>query len=201
MFIEPKNIMGVIAFPNPNGVRDCYFVDVFGNELFKIPDGDDIKITYLEGQVKMAVCKYIDDCHFAVGTEVYHKDQFAEVMERIGAVYEPLEPKDGDVVASYEIYQIKDMLHTDYTFRCYDAAAKSIKKSDYKLVYRNVYHPKTSLEKLFIRHNGDYRPYSDRIRSMSVSDVIVITVNGEKKAYYVDSVGFEEIEDFDGRTK
>ena len=28
------------------------------------------------------VCRYIDDCHVEIGSELYHICQFAEIMER-----------------------------------------------------------------------------------------------------------------------
>jgi hypothetical protein len=44
-------------------------------------------------------CRYIDDTHVEVGKELYHICQFAEIMEKNGAAYEPLEknqPKNKD---------------------------------------------------------------------------------------------------------
>lgn len=64
-------------------------------ELFNIPDGGSIKITYPpddgRGTITRA-CKYRDDYHFETlgrGGDMYHICQFAEIMERLGAKYEP----------------------------------------------------------------------------------------------------------------
>ncbi len=62
-------------------------------ELFRIPDGGEIRITYPPGDGRGTVtaqCKYHDEMHFdIVGGTVYHICQFAEIMERVGAKVEP----------------------------------------------------------------------------------------------------------------
>lgn len=45
-------------------------------------------------------------------------------------------------------------------------------------------------------HNSDHRPFARRMRSLSVSDVVVLTQAGKKTAYYTDSVGFKEVPEF-----
>ena len=79
------------------------FIDSEYREIFRIPDGGSIRITYPPGDGREPViraCKYIDEYHFnlsgnsegkpSYGT-TYHICEFAEAMERIGAKYEPLE--------------------------------------------------------------------------------------------------------------
>jgi hypothetical protein len=46
-----------------------------------------------------------------------------------------------------------------------------------------------------MEHNRDIRPFGRKMRSMSVSDIVVVTRAGEKHAYYVDSVGFEPVDE------
>jgi hypothetical protein len=71
------------------------FIDSDYRELFKIPDGGSIKITYPPEDGREPVtraCKYLDEMHFQTlgrGGDAYHAAQFAEIMERIGAKYEP----------------------------------------------------------------------------------------------------------------
>ena len=69
----------------------------------------------------------------------------------------------------------------------------------------NTYVPRTpkisaergnSLEDLWAKHNRDSRPFAHRMRSMSVSDIVVLTQGGKKTAYYTDSVGFKEVPEF-----
>ena len=44
--------------------------------------------------------------------------------------------------------------------------------------------------------NLDYRPFARKMRSLSVSDVIVVKDHGKSQAYYVDSFGFKEVPQF-----
>lgn len=62
----------------------------------------------------------------------------------------------------------------------------------------SIYEPfnaNTICESLFEKFNIDL-PEDFRGHSLSVSDVIVLENNGENKAYYCDSIGFKEIENF-----
>ncbi len=81
--------------PAPEKKLIC-FIDSKYNELFKIPDGESIRITYPPDDGREPVerqCKYNDECHFTTvgrGGNLYHICQFAEIMERLGAHYEPV---------------------------------------------------------------------------------------------------------------
>ena len=68
--------------------------------------------------------------------------------------------------------------------------------SHYQRAYRGVLAPKVTLEALYAKHNRGSRPFGDRMRSLSMSDVIVLNRGGEEKAYYVDTVGFQEAKRF-----
>jgi len=65
------------------------FIDPHYKTLFTIPDGGSIVISYPDGEERVAECKYLDECHTAVDGECYHICQFAEIMRRAGASYEP----------------------------------------------------------------------------------------------------------------
>ena len=54
----------------------------------------------------------------------------------------------------------------------------------------------TSLNRIWVKHNSDYRPCSRSMRAMSVSDVVVLTQGGKKTAYYADTIGFKEVTEF-----
>ena len=56
--------------------------------------------------------------------------------------------------------------------------------------------PNMTLEELYRKHNADTRPFYRQMRSLSESDVIVVKRGGERKAYYVDIVGFQEVPSF-----
>ena len=91
---EPVNIMGVIAFPNPNkDERVIRFIDSEYHTLFTIKDGESIVITRFDGEKMVFPCKYIDDCHVCIGNSAYHICEFAEMQERNGNTYVPSAPK------------------------------------------------------------------------------------------------------------
>ncbi len=73
--------------------NEIRFIDPNYVELFRIPDGGEIKITYPPGDDRGTVtaqCRYHGEMHFdIVGGTVYHICQFAEIMARIGAKVEP----------------------------------------------------------------------------------------------------------------
>ena len=75
---EPVNIMGVIAFPEPDkSKRRIRFIDSEYNTLFYIPDGASIVMTRMDGSSVIRPCTYIDDYHTLVGSNVYHICEFA----------------------------------------------------------------------------------------------------------------------------
>ncbi len=86
---EPTNIMGVIAFPNPNGDRRIRFIDSRYNLKFMIPDGGSILVRDADGAASILPCTYIDDYHARIGTGVYHICEFAEIMEANGRTCVP----------------------------------------------------------------------------------------------------------------
>lgn len=72
------------------GIR---FINSRYDELFRIADGEKIKIRYSGGEEQERVCRYIDEYHTEVGNNLYHICQFAEIMERNGSEYLPVEPE------------------------------------------------------------------------------------------------------------
>lgn len=68
------------------------FIDSKYRTLFKINDGDKIKIKSDNGE-KVYICRYIDDYHFKIfgNGRVFHICEFAEQMKRNGTTYEPAE--------------------------------------------------------------------------------------------------------------
>lgn len=88
------------------GIR---FITPEYKEKFRISDGEKIRITFSDGEVKDRVCRYIDDSHVEVGDDLYHICEFAERMEQCGATFIPLRsdlpevcysilPSSGDVI-------------------------------------------------------------------------------------------------------
>ncbi len=73
------------------GIR---FIDSRYNDLFRIPDGGKIRISYPDGDHREEICRYIDPYHVEIGygsLSLFHICEFAEKMERAGARVEPLE--------------------------------------------------------------------------------------------------------------
>ena len=73
--------------------RGIRFIDPHYKELFRIPDGDQIRITYADGEKRDSICRYIDDYHVEIGSvrsNLLHICQFAEIMERNGGTVIPL---------------------------------------------------------------------------------------------------------------
>ena len=73
-----------------------------------------------------------------------------------------------------------------------------LNKDDYELMYEGElaeFNGNTTLEGLFAQFNND-RPDDFFGHSLSVSDVIVISVDGKDTAYFCDSFGFTEMPEF-----
>ena len=176
--------------------KDIRFIDSEYHPLFTVPDGANIVLTALDGTRSTLPCQYIDEYHARIGDEIFHIHQFAVAQEQKGAVYMPEQPGAADICDTYEIYQLKDVGKTVYSFCSYEAAKDRLRPSHYIKVYAGVLSPSTTLEDLYARHNQDLRPRRMEMRSMSVSDVVVLNRGGVKKAYYVDSFGFRESKQF-----
>lgn len=74
------------------GIR---FINSRYDELFRIADGEKITIRDAMGEKSERVCRYIDEYHTEVGSSLFHICQFAELMERNGMEYAPVEPETG----------------------------------------------------------------------------------------------------------
>ena len=70
--------------------RGIRFVNPDYREMFRINDGDKIRITYSDGEKADEICRYIDDYHVEVGNNLYHICEFAEKMEANGNTVVPL---------------------------------------------------------------------------------------------------------------
>lgn len=96
-----------------------------------------------------------------------------------------------------------------YKFRDYEDVTTFLKKepdrADYEILYADrcmgLENPTTKeineiLEGIFTRFNCDI-PTDYFGTSLSVSDVVVIKLNNEVTAYYVDTFGFKKLENFE----
>ena len=92
----------------------------------------------------------------------------------------------------YEIYQCPPTI--PYFLLPYDEAEFSF--ADYVHVYRGLTSGKDDgqiLESIFATLNIDH-PKDYFARSLSVSDIIILDNGGDKRAYYVQPIGFKQIE-------
>lgn len=70
--------------------RGIRFIDSHYKEIFRIPDGDQVRITTTDSEKLDRTCRYIDDYHVEVGRNLYHICEFAERMEQAGNTVVPL---------------------------------------------------------------------------------------------------------------
>ena len=102
-------------------------------------------------------------------------------------------------VMNVQIYQLTDdpAAHSLF-FRSYSSLERSgdvVKAENYELRYDCWRPDSDNLEAIYAEFNID-RPEDFKGHSLSVSDVLVINRDGTPKCYYVDSIGFKEIPDF-----
>ena len=102
-------------------------------------------------------------------------------------------------VGRYTIYQLTDGEENHYKrFEGLDRQPEPVNISDYQAVYQGSLFDidgENKLESIFTKFNMDI-PTDFTGHSLSVSDVVVTEIDGEKKAYFCDRVGFAEIPDF-----
>ena len=189
-------IAGIPDRPNDGDGVAIRFIDSEYHQLFTVSDGANIVLTQLDGTRSTLPCQYLDDYHACIGNEAFHIHQFALIQEQRGTVYLPEHPGAADICDTYEVYQLKDVGKTPYGFCSYEAAKDKLRPSHYMKVYAGALAPGVTLDGIYAKHNQDLRPRRMEIRSMSVSDVVVLNRGGAKKAYYVDNVGFCEAEQF-----
>lgn len=96
--------------------KEIRFIDRGYNELFRIPDGSRIKITFKDGSVADRKCTYIDDYHTQIGYNTFHICEFAEIMERNGSKYEPTKETLKDMDLSF-VEQNYDKIDCDKFFK------------------------------------------------------------------------------------
>ncbi len=100
---------------------------------------------------------------------------------------------------TFSIYQLKDTDTTkDLQFISYDkltSMEKDIDSANYEHIYIGILTEDMSLDDIYfkfnVKHPKDYKGHS-----LSVSDVVVLNINGTKTAYYVDVMGFKKLSKF-----
>lgn len=69
--------------------NDVRFIDPQYNELFRVPDGGVVQMTYPDGHQRSERVEYLDDYHMKIGSSVQHICEFAERIARSHAIVEP----------------------------------------------------------------------------------------------------------------
>ena len=72
-----------------HGIR---FIDPHYHELFRMPDGGQVRLTYRDGKSVVRTCRYVDNYHAEIGSNLYHICEFAEMCEQSGIKVEPVTP-------------------------------------------------------------------------------------------------------------
>jgi hypothetical protein len=95
----------------------------------------------------------------------------------------------------YGIYQLTDT--RKYGFMPLEAALRSdMHRNHYRLMYTAPLPPGSTPERLYAFHNMDNRPDGDKMRSMSMSDVLVMKQGKNISTLYADTYGFRPIQGF-----
>lgn len=81
------------------GIR---FITPHYRELFRIPDGDQVRIMTADGRMLDRACRFIDETHVEVGSSLFHICEFAEKMERAGNTVVPLRSSLPDKCFAYD---------------------------------------------------------------------------------------------------
>jgi len=86
-------VLAVIDKERMDEPKEIRFIYPDYQEKFRIPDGDQILVSYPTGDRKAFVCKYIDECHLLVGNNAFHICEYAERLQRLGAHVYPFPEK------------------------------------------------------------------------------------------------------------
>ena len=109
-----------------SGIR---FITPDYQELFRIPDGDKIRIFTHSGEARDRVCRYIDDYHMETSdgfsTTIYHIAEFAERTEQTGSTVIPLRSSLPEKCFSVSEYS-NDLIEVTKGYSGYSHAGKEL---------------------------------------------------------------------------
>lgn len=87
-FPKGRKLLYQLGKKETNNDRSIRFIDSDYHDLFRIPDGGVIQVTYPDRSFSQK-CSFIDEYHCQVGNSVYHICQLAEMLERGGGSCQP----------------------------------------------------------------------------------------------------------------
>lgn len=172
------------------------FIDARYFDLFYLPDGSRIIEKSMDGLNEKKRCYYIDPYHAKIGERIFHIHEYAKQMEESAVLYVPEKPQADDRLDYYSIYQMQNRLRVDYAFCTYAEAKDRINPENYRMVYQAVLAQNMNQEDIYWIHNRENRPFKDKIRPLSLGDIILFHRKGHHIAYYVDMAGYPEIPGF-----
>ena len=73
--------------------KGIQFITSEYQEKFRLPDGESVLITRSNGEQVKQPCRYIDETHMVLGSNLYHICQLAEMLERNGSTIAPINPQ------------------------------------------------------------------------------------------------------------
>lgn len=73
-----------------SGIR---FIDSHYRDLFRLDDGESVRLKRPDGSVEDLTCRYIDPTHAEIGRNLYHICEFAERVEASKIKVEPTKPR------------------------------------------------------------------------------------------------------------
>lgn len=131
--------------------------------------------------------------------ELFDRKNYMEPMAHVADLVREETPDSEVSPVTYEILQIKDGSNGEaYRFmgtRYIRQQQLPVNASDYESKYKGELKPGETLDTLYERFNIN-RPDDFTGHSLSVSDVIVLESEGKKTPFYVDSFGFQKLENF-----
>ena len=77
--------------------KQIIFTDTNRHELFRLPDGGNLVMRMFGGGEIVRPVVYVDENHFAMGSDVHDMRECAQTMENTGWTYRPETPEKGDV--------------------------------------------------------------------------------------------------------
>ena len=131
--------------------------------------------------------------------ELFEPSHYAHLISHVADGVKEEAFYHGTSPVTYEILQIKDGSDGEqYRFwgmNYVQETGLQVNVSDYESKYQGELKPGETLDTLYERFNL-HRPEDFIGHSLSVSDVIVLESGVDKRAFYVDSFGFQKLENF-----
>lgn len=131
--------------------------------------------------------------------ELFDSKRYARSLFRVADSVREEASYHGMPPTTYEILQIREGSNGEayrfFKMSHVQVGGLQVKAEDYESMYKEELKPGETLDTIYERFNI-HRPKDFTGHSLSVSDVIVLESESEKKAFYVDSFGFSELKDF-----